>query len=187
MKDIFIVLTGTNTIFSRAIKIYTGKAYSHSSISLDINLDSMFSMSRKYNRNPFIGVFKKEEFGQGVFNKCPNCPMMVARLPVTDKQYDAISYELLKLYTGNIDYNIMGILFRLINREYENEGKFFCSEMIAYLLYKTDIYKFDKPLNFVEPMDLLNIPSLEIIFEGMLCEYSNYINPSQVIDGRIYG
>lgn len=187
MKDIYIILTGTNTIFSRAIKIYTGKSYSHSSISLDINLDSMFSMSRKYARNPFIGVFRKEEFGKGIFNRYPNCPMMVTKLSVTDNQYDAISYELLKLYTGNIDYNIMGILFRLINMEYENEGKFFCSEMIAYLLYKTNIYKFNKPLNFVEPMDLLRIPSLEVIFEGMLCDYRSYLGSPQVTDERIYG
>ena len=187
MRDIYIILTGTNTIFSRAIKIYTGKTYSHSSISLDINLDSMFSMTRKYTRNPFIGVFKKEEVGKGVFNRYPTCPMLVARLPVTDKQYDEISYELLKFYTGNIDYNIMGILFRLINVEYENEGKFFCSEMIAYLLYKTNIYKFDRPLNFVEPMDLLTIPSLEVIFEGMLCEYRSYINSPQITSERIYG
>jgi len=43
--------------------------------------------------------------------------------------------------------------------------------MIAYLLKETNVYEFDKPLNFVEPMDLLEIPSAEIVYQGPLNNY----------------
>ena len=46
MKKIYIVLTYTGTFLSRIVNIYTGKKYSHVSISLDKNLEYMYSFGR---------------------------------------------------------------------------------------------------------------------------------------------
>ena len=55
MKKIYIVLTYTGTILSRLVKYYTKKEYSHVSISLDENLEEMYSFGRLNAYIPFIG------------------------------------------------------------------------------------------------------------------------------------
>ena len=171
MRDIYILLTATGTIYAKAIRLYTKKKYTHSSISLNGELSSMYSMCRKYARNPFLGEFKKEEINKGVFSLYPHCPAVVIKITVDENQYETINKMLWEFHKKQIKYNLTGILFRLLNKEYEARDKFFCSEMIAYLLKETNVYKFDKPLNFVEPTDLLDIPSAEIVYQGPLCNY----------------
>lgn len=171
MRDIYIVLTATGTFYARAIRLYTKKQYTHSSISLDEELSNMYSMCRKYARNPFLGEFKKEEINKGVFSFYPNCPSVVIKITVDETQYTQMNSILKDFNRKQVKYNLMGIFFRLFNKEYQARDKFFCSEMIAYLLKETNVYKFDKPLNFVEPMDLLEIPSAEIVYQGPLNNY----------------
>lgn len=171
MRDIYIVLTATGTIYARAIRLYTKKAYTHSSISLDEELNSMYSMCRKYTRNPFLGAFKREEINKGVFSLYPHCPAVVIKVTVNKEQYENINHMLWEFNKKQVKYNLTGIFFRMFNKEYQARDKFFCSEMIAYILKEANVYNFDKPLNFVEPMDLLNIPSSEIVYKGPLCNY----------------
>lgn len=43
MKKVYIVLTNTGTFLSRIVNVYTRKEFSHVSISLDENLNYMYS------------------------------------------------------------------------------------------------------------------------------------------------
>jgi hypothetical protein len=51
MKKVYIVLTSTTTYLARIIRTYTKDEYSHSSISLDKELNQMYSFGRL---NPYI-------------------------------------------------------------------------------------------------------------------------------------
>ena len=46
MKKVYIVLTNTGTFLSRIVNVYTRKEFSHVSISLDENLNYMYSFGR---------------------------------------------------------------------------------------------------------------------------------------------
>ncbi|WP_238883416.1 hypothetical protein [Clostridium sp. YIM B02551] len=172
MKEIYILLTSTNTIYARAIRLYTKKSYTHSSIALDDSLNNMYSMTRKYYRNPFLGVFKKEEIDKGVFSFYPECPAVVIKLKVNAEQHNEIRQMIWDFNKKKIKYNLRGIFYRVIKKEYSAKDRFFCSELIAYILKETEVFDFEKPLNFVEPSDLLTIPDAEVIYQGPLANYS---------------
>ena len=55
MKKVYIVLTQTGTILSRAVKLYTGKQYNHASIALDEELEELYSFGRVNPYNAFVG------------------------------------------------------------------------------------------------------------------------------------
>ena len=66
-RNIYILLTDTGTWFSRMIKCYTKAPYNHASISLDENLEELYSFGRKVYYNPLSGGFVKEGVDRGVF------------------------------------------------------------------------------------------------------------------------
>ena len=66
-RHIYIILTRTNTVLSNLISIIKNDEYTHASISLNKNLNTMYSFGRKYTYNPFIGCFVKENLYEGVF------------------------------------------------------------------------------------------------------------------------
>ena len=148
---IYIVLTKTNTILSRMISIikndeYTHE-YTHASISLDKNLNNMYSFGRKNCYNPFVGI----------------------EVNVTSEQYSSVE-KLLNNFILNSSpykYNYYGLIDSLLNRESIYNDRFLCSEFVYYVLNKSKIADFNKPRNLVRPQDLLKLNS-NILFEGNL-------------------
>ena len=67
MKDVYIVLTDTGSVFTRMIKFFTRKPYNHVSISLDEDLETLYSFGRLKPRNPFFGGFVEEKIDEGTF------------------------------------------------------------------------------------------------------------------------
>ena len=66
---IYIVLTYTGTVLSKIIKLYTHCEFSHVSISLDKNLEHMYSFGRLNPYNPFKGGFVQEPVDKGTFRR----------------------------------------------------------------------------------------------------------------------
>lgn len=64
---LYIVLTRTNTVISNLIHMVTNDDYTHAAISLDKELESMYSFARRNTYNPFIGRFKKEDINEGIY------------------------------------------------------------------------------------------------------------------------
>ena len=60
MKKIYIVLTHSGTTLSKIIKGFTKDEFSHVSISLDKELNEMYSFGRLNPYNPFWGGFVHE-------------------------------------------------------------------------------------------------------------------------------
>lgn len=69
MKHIYVVISQTASIVSRLIRWSTGDPYTHASISLDQNLDEMYSFGRIFPNNPLIGGFVKESPRYGTMKK----------------------------------------------------------------------------------------------------------------------
>lgn len=187
MKNIYVVLTRTNTVLSKIIGTITNSEYTHASISLDNNFDKMYSFGRKNVYNPFIGTFVIENFNEGVFGIHECLHGKIIELEITNKQYDSIK-KLINNFIINKNYykyNYLGLIDSLIERESYSEKSFLCSEFVYYILYSNDIINFNIPRNLVKPEDFKNLNG-KIIFEGDLkeiyayCNHKKYLQPMYI-------
>ena len=106
-RSIYILLTDTGTWFSRMIKFYTKAPYNHASISLDENLDELYSFGRKVYFNPLSAGFIKEGVNHGVFLYKKNTKCILYRLTVSEEQYLRLFKEFINLVALEINIVII--------------------------------------------------------------------------------
>lgn len=166
-KRVYIVLTRTNTILSRLIGIIKNDEYTHASISLNKNLEIMYSFGRKNKYNPFVGRFVKENLNEGVFGLQKNLRGLVLELEVTPEQHDKINEMLNEfIISGNsYKYNYFGLIYSLLNIEACRNDSFLCSEFVYYLLSECGAANLNKPRNLVRPQDFLELKG-KVLFKG---------------------
>ena len=171
MKNIYIVMTQTGTLLSKIIKGYTGCEYAHVSISLDKNLDEMYSFGRLNPYNPFWGGFIHERVNSGTFKRFKNTIAGIVELEVTDEQYDNLR-NIIKKMEERINpyrFNILGLILVGFNIKYEMEDHFYCAEFLKYLFEECNIEN-NLP-RLVAPDDFKNIKGIKYIYKGKLSEY----------------
>lgn len=169
-KKIYLLFSGTGTLLSRTIDLYTGKSLNHVSLSLDRALTRVYSFGRKRPSNPFSGGFVKEDFNSPLFNQT-NCA--IYELEVTEEAYNQLSKKisLMELEQHLYNYNFLGLLGVMFNIEFHRERAYFCSQFVAAILQKYDLYPKTKPACFVRPEDLRAWDQLKLIYHGAIIEY----------------
>ena len=169
MKKIYIVLTKTNTVLSRIISVIKNDDYTHSSISLNKDLDNMYSFGRKNRYNPFVGCFVTENLDKGVFGWHKNLKGMVLEIEVTNEQYERAEKLINEfiLNSNKYKYSYIGLIDSLFNKEKHYNDRFLCSEFVYYILSKIEAADLQKSRNLIRPQDFLKIES-KILFEGNL-------------------
>ena len=171
MKKIYIVMTQTGTLLSRVIKIYSGCKYAHVSLSLDKNLDEMYSFGRLNPYNPFWGGFIHEKVNSGTFKRFKNTVAGIEEFEVTDEQYDNIK-NIIKKMEERINpyrFNILGLIGAGFNISVHMKDHFYCAEFIKYLLEAGGV-KVSLP-KIVAPDDFMTIPNTKMIYMGKLSNY----------------
>lgn len=171
MKKVYIVMTQTGTLLSRVIKIYSGCKYAHVSLSLDKNLDEMYSFGRLNPYNPFWGGFIHERVNSGTFKRFKNTIAGIVELEVTDEQYDNLR-NIIKKMEERINpyrFNILGLILVGFNIKYEMEDHFYCAEFLKYLFEECNIEN-NLP-RLVAPDDFKNLKGIKYIYKGKLSEY----------------
>lgn len=166
---LYIVLTRTNTVMSKLIQVLKSDEYTHAAISLDKNLDQMYSFGRKYTLNPLIGRFKKEDIDKGIYKLSPTVPSLIIEVQVSEQQYKRVK-ELLEQFICNSNlykYNYIGLLHNIFEKSVCYDHRFLCSEFVYHILNKSDIVDFKISRNLVRPVNLLNVKG-KIIYEGDL-------------------
>ncbi len=183
---LYIVLTRTNTIISRAIQFFKCDQYTHAAISLDRKLDNMYSFSRKHPNNPFIGVFKQEKINDGLYKYQDTIPGLVMEVEVSRHQYENAKklLEHFISYSETYKYNYMGLVHSLLNKSTCHKNRFLCSEFVYYILNESGIVDFNMPRNLVRPQSLLNL-NCNIVFMGDLKEMRLNENACALNDMRI--
>lgn len=177
-KEVYILLTYTGTLFSKGIKLYTKNKYTHVSLSLDHNLESVYSFGRKYPFNPLIGGFVKEDMKKGTYSWYPFTDCVVYRLKVTNEQYENIK-EIIKQFESSSEkykYNLLGFVGVVFNVPIETKYHYFCSQFVAKVMEDSNINLFNKHNSLVRPSDFQKSPYLEKIYEGMLYKYPPNLN-----------
>lgn len=176
-KYIYLVFSRTGTWLSRSIGYVTKTEYTHVSLSLDLNLENMYSFGRLDPNNPFSGGLTIENINTGVFKKSPFSKCLIYEIEISKLQYDLLNKELNSFYNSDIvyKYNFIGLFGVLVDKPIQRQSHYFCSEFISTLLHRSGIYTPLKLPQLTSPTDLMNIPNKRVIYEGYISHltYSN--------------
>lgn len=182
MKKIYIILTHTGTTLSKIIKNYTKDEFSHVSISLDKDLNEMYSFGRLNPYNPFWGGFVHEGINFGTFKRFKNTVCRIFAINVTEEQFNNVKgiIEYIKNSKQLQTFNVIGLFAVGFNIKISFENSFYCAEFVKYVLDKSDI-KNNLP-EMIRPEDFKKLEDSSIIYDGLLRNYqSSTIN----INGKL--
>lgn len=172
-KKIYIILSQTGTMFSRALKFFTKAEYNHASISLSPTLDEMYSFGRLNPYNPFKGGFVKEGKNIGTFKRFYNTKAMVIELHVTEEEYYKIKIfiEYLQKNQLQFHYNYWGIFLACFKKNLEPKKRFYCSQFVRACLAYFDIDNSRTLPKIIKPIDFMKLENKKIIYTGLLKDY----------------
>lgn len=171
MKKIYLILTHTGTTLSTIIKCYTKDEFSHVSIALDKELNTMYSFGRLHPNNPFIGGFVHEGIDFGTFKRFKNTQSEIYSLEIADNKYEKIKEEIKKFESNKEKYkfNIIGLFAVSINKKIHYKDTFYCAEFVKYLFEKV---KIDNNLpDIIRPQDFKKLKDIELVYSGKLKDY----------------
>lgn len=172
MSKIYIVLTYSGTVLSKIVKVYTGNEYSHVSISLDQNLNQMYSFGRINPYWPFWGGFVQESPKYGTFKRFNDTKSKIYSLEVDDRQYEKIARIIsrMSLEKKTYRFNMIGLLAVAFHLRVKRKNCFYCAEFVKYVLDNSNI-KIDLP-ELVKPCDFTAIEGSREIYTGKLIDYN---------------
>lgn len=172
MQKIYIVLSYTGTILAKLVRGYTKREYSHVSISLDKNLNEMYSFGRLNPYNPFIGGFVQESPHYGTFKRFKNTKSKIYSLEVSDEQYAAIREAIQEIQRSKhlYSFNTIGLFAVAFHLRLARKNHYYCAEFVKYIL---DCAKLDIDLpELITPMDFANVTEMCEIYTGLLNKYN---------------
>ncbi|NLJ64226.1 MAG: hypothetical protein GX337_02400 [Christensenellaceae bacterium] len=174
MRKIYLLISQTGTLFSRGIKWYTKQPYNHSAISTDKYFPVFWSFARRWPRLPFPGCFVKEEFNKGTYALFPDTDCVVMAFEVEDEKAEKADAILDKHINSKkrYGYNYPTIFSTVLlgKAKASKKNRRTCAEFVAYVLSESDIHAFEKQLQMVHPMDVLNDFSQNIIYKGKMID-----------------
>jgi NOL1/NOP2/fmu family ribosome biogenesis protein len=172
MAKIYIVLTQTGSILSNLIKCYSGKEYNHVSISLDEELNELYSFGRTHPYNAFSGGFVHEGINIGTFKRFKGTKAVVYALEVTKQQYCNIANQIYRMSSNKKKYkfNRTGLFLASIHKIRSVPNHFYCSEFAKYLFNNSGIDVSKLP-TITHPEDFVNLEKIMHIYTGLLKDY----------------
>lgn len=172
MKNVYIVLTQSGTIFSRILKSITHEEYNHASICIDEDFSKFYSFGRIYLYHPFVGGFVIENAFTHVLGHFKYVPTLILKKEVSDEQYKTIT-ETINLFVENpknYNYDFANLFLAKTKYTAKHKNRFFCSEFVAYVLSCAGI-KIPNQLEKIRPFQFTNLEDAEIIYKGELKEW----------------
>lgn len=172
MKQIYFILTDTGTILSRIVKFFMKDEYAHISLSLDKDLNHMYSFGRLNPYNPFWGGFIHESTRRGTFKRFKNTKARILSLSVTDEQYENLRNTILNIKHNRKEYgfNVLGLFAIYFNIKRRKKQCFYCAEFVKYLTEESEI-DLNLP-ELIRPEDFKNIDGGKVEYLGLLKEYN---------------
>lgn len=169
-KTIYIVLTDTGTLLSKAIGMYTRKDLNHASIAFDEQLTEMYSFGRKQRHNPFIGGFVKENAADGIFR---DATCAIFSYQVSDEEYDRMRRRIrhIEMNKEQYRYNFIGLFGVAVNKGIQRNHAFFCSQFVATIVNEGGLQMFSIAPNLVQPHHFAQLKCLKPVYQGELQSY----------------
>ncbi|MDF2659969.1 MAG: hypothetical protein K0Q94_2760 [Paenibacillus sp.] len=175
-KRLYILLSDTGTWFSRLIKSYTKEPFNHASLAFDAELRDVFSFGRKYESNPFLGGFVKENIRSPLFlDEQRNTTCAVYVCEVSPEAYERIRESVLELEKRGDDYkyNALGLLGVVFNIKLNRDNAYFCSQFVSEMFRAGGVSLVPKCPEFTTPGDLGSSEHVRLIYTGSLRDYAS--------------
>ncbi len=173
-KFIYVVLTDTGSLLTRAIKRFTKAQYNHVSISFDPKLESLYSFGRKHPSNPFFGGFVEESFYSGTFKRFENTSCLVLKMPIEDLIFDQLelNVDFFKKNMNQYHYNFIGLFGAAIGKQISRPNGYYCTHFVSEVLSDANVYLWDTPDFLVRPQDFQLHTDFSVVYEGLLREFN---------------
>lgn len=170
MKNFYIVLSRSHTIFAIIIRCFTRKYYNHTSVAFDKSLDEFYSFGRRNPRFMFPAGFITEGAHKGFFQIHPKTKIRVLEGELTQEQYEIVMEKLtpFKENPKKYKYGLIQAVMMVLNIPYHSDTHYVCSVFAAYLF--KDIFDFGKDYSLVFPEDFCKL-GLNKIYEGRTGDY----------------
>ncbi len=172
-EKIYIVLSQTGSIVSKALKIITREPYNHSSIALTDDLHTMYSFGRVRPYNPFVGGFVEESPDKGALKRFKNTKILVMELNVSPSAREKVVARLEEMLQEQTRYryNYRGLFFAGLRIRREKPYCYYCSEFVKSLAEQMELDGAEKLPPIVKPMQLLDLKH-KTVYVGKLRDYS---------------
>lgn len=176
MKDIYLLLTKSDTFISKAIYLVTQDSYTHISISFEENLQPMYSCARKYTYSPIPAGIRNESFEKGFYNKNQHIPCALYKLTVKKEIYYKAKFILESILNHSQDYkyNLMGLILCKLEVPYRRNHYYFCSEFVSEILAYSQAIELPKLPCLMKPSGYLLFEELECLYQGNIGELIKY-------------
>ncbi|MGI6555127.1 MAG: hypothetical protein ACOX2P_07170 [Bacillota bacterium] len=175
---LYLVFSKTGTWLSKLLRFFVETKYVHASISLEEDLNTMYSFGRVHPNNPFFGGFVLESFRGGVYTKYPDCECIVYRIKITEQQHATLVNEISGFLASRklFKYNFLGLFAAALNIPLKRKKHYFCSQFVSELLIKIDVLNSQNEPELIRPTDLLEIEPKEQVFKGYTWQYRALAN-----------
>lgn len=175
-KYIYLILSSSSSLPAKIIKFFTKNQLNHSSISLDDSLHKMFSFGRLKMWNAFHGGFVVEDKDKGFYEKFTDTYIKLYRFPVSDEIYEKTKEYLLNCaeQKETFKYNLIGAVLSKFGIPLARDQQYFCSEFVAITFKECGIRPINRDVHTYHPYFFLELEDKELIYEGMLADYSNF-------------
>ena len=175
MKTIYIILTRSRSMISRAIALCTGDRYTHASLSFDGSLASLYSFARKHAALPLPAGLVVEHLDRGFYRTQDGIPCAVLRAKVPDRVYADARRRVDQMLRRRRDYrySVLGLFLCRHGIPAEMRDRFFCSQFVAKVLSDAGALRLPKPASLMRPADFADpafcgANGLETVFRGRL-------------------
>ena len=173
LKKVYIVLTYTGTILSQIVRLYTKKDYSHVSLSLDKDLNQMYSFGRLFSYTPIFAGFVQESPKYGTFKRFKKTRSKIYSLEISDKDYKTVqeTIEKFKKNRRKYGFNMLGLIAVMGHYHIKRRKHLYCAEFVKIVLEQTSL---DLHLpEVIKPDDFQRIEGAKEVYTGLLRDYNS--------------
>lgn len=173
MQNIYILLTRSPSIVSRAISYSTGDDFTHSSLAYDDKLYTLCSFARRYTRLPLPAGLVREKLESGFYELHKDIPCALLSLQVSDSVYRKLCKKVdgMLLRKKDFHYDARGLIMCKMGRESKRDNHYFCSKFVSEVLLESGAVKsLPKPASLMHPQDFLDLEEATLVYKGILSE-----------------
>ncbi len=164
-KNIYIILSKTQTRFGRLIRLFGKQKYNHVSICLDDKFQEIYAFARPQYNAALLATLVKEDVDRYTMNRDVQVPIAVMEFPLTKEKYEDINGKITEILEDkHYYYNLFSVLSFPLIKGFHVYKTFTCVEFVAYLL--EDMGYFNRPCYQYTPDDFFELFSDRLIYSG---------------------
>ena len=176
MKEIYILLTNSHTLISKAIYLTTGAEYTHAALAIDKDLTMLYSFGRKFKWSMVPSGFVREGINHGVMGDSENMRCALYTLTISDASYQRLANRLRHMEARRDCYkfNYFGLPMCGFGWKSGKKHVFFCSQFVCHVLQKSGAIDHHKHPSLTHPVDFQKLKCARKIFEGKISEWRKF-------------